>query len=198
VAGCLVQALVFVHHTPTHVYYHLLAIVPLVVAVGSVAGALGGVIRRRTDRVASRVGAVALLCASVLLLVVRPYPYLETSLPNRLAMMVAAAREAGPALGHSDRVLFVSRAYGVVQQYDGYLAGPAWPLQGDLDAEARFGVPNRSAEERFAAMEEAQPIEWVLVTELAVLEEQPDLARLLRSRFELSVQGDGWTAYRRR
>jgi len=71
-----------------------------------------------------------------------------------------------------------------------------------------FGVGPLTAEERLEALEaddapvrwvaESGPIEWVLVTEPAVLEEQPDLARLLRSRFELSVQGDGWTAYRRR
>ena len=42
------------------------------------------------------------------------------------------------------------------------------------------------------------PIEWVLVTEPAVLDEQPDLASLIRQQFTQAAAGEGWTAYRRR
>jgi len=206
--GYVIHALVFVHHTATHDYYHVLLVVPMLVGLGAASESM---IRVLVVRGVARPAAVLTVAvATVLVLVVgpRPYPYVETAVPPRLEAVIAGARAAGDALGHSEHVLFVSRAYGSVQQYYGYLNGPPWPFAADLEGERMFGVGPLTAEERLEALEaddapvrwvaESGPIEWVLVTEPAVLEEQPDLARLLRSRFELSVQGDGWTAYRRR
>jgi hypothetical protein len=42
------------------------------------------------------------------------------------------------------------------------------------------------------------PIDWVLVTEPLLLEQQPELAALLATDFEVAGSGPGWTAYHRR
>lgn len=197
VAGYLVQCFAFAHHTATHDYYHAVLLPLAAVGLGAFASMAARALAGRVTPwlVAGSVAAVVLLA---LVAGPMPYPYVERSLPDRLAAMPPAAAAAGEALNHSDRVVFISRGYGTVQQFYGYLAGPAWPLQGDLDTDALFGGRPIGATERLEKMDaDGGTLEWALVTEPAVLSEQPDLAALLSSHFCPGPSGAGWTAYRR-
>jgi hypothetical protein len=197
-AGYVGQCLLFPYHTATHDYYHSALLIPAALGLGAAGSALWR--WSRTRDLSPAVLTAVLVAVAGLVAVTDPptYPYVETSVEQRFENARSAAEEAGRALRHSDRVLFVSRGYGSLQQYYGYLAGPAWPLDGDLFAEWTFGGGTESAEARFSDLDRAAGgLDWVLITEPTVLEEQPDLAAVLSQHFEPVRSGEGWTALRR-
>jgi hypothetical protein len=206
-AGYLVHGLVFSHHTPSHDYYHVLLLPPVLLGLGGAAEAVKGALGRRGINTAVAVAAFGVVVAVLLMAGPRPYPYVERSLPETLAVQPAQAEAAGAFLGHAEPVLLVSRGYGIVQQYYGYIKGPFWPLEADLEMERASGAAP-SAAERLDLLGQPHsldlwgvrhgPIDWVLVTEPLLLEQQPELQALLANDFEVAGSGPGWTAYRRR
>lgn len=206
-AGYLVHGLVFSHHTPSHDYYHVLLLPPVLLGLASATEAVKATLARRGINTAVAVAAFGVVVAVLLLAGPRPYPYVERDLPEALAVQPGEAEAAGAFLDHTEPVLLVSRGYGILQQYYGYIKGPFWPLEADLEMERSTGSP-LTATERLDLLGQPDslelwgvahgPIDWVLVTEPLLLEQQPELARLLATDFEVAGSGPGWTAYHRR
>ena len=206
-AGYLVHGLVFSHHTPSHDYYHVLLLPPVLLGLGGAAEAVRSALVRRGINAVVAVAGFGVVVAVLVMAGPRPYPYVERSLSEALAVQPGEAEAAGAFLGHAEPVLLVSRGYGIVQQYYGYIKGPFWPLEADLEMERASGVAPSAAERLDLLVRPDSldlwgvahgPIDWVLVTEPLLLEQQPELAALLATDFEVAGSGPGWTAYRRR
>ena len=87
--------------------------------------------------------------------------------------------QIGELTRHSTRVVFLDLEYGYPLMYHGEVSGDFWPNTDDLAAEAFGGIPPVDAETRFARDYAAFGATHFVVTDLASLAAQPDLAQWL-------------------
>jgi hypothetical protein len=182
-AGYVLYGLAFTYHIHTHEYYSLplvpiaaLSLAPLVAVV--LTGLRRLWLRRRAVVVAgATVGAVV-----VGLDAVQAYERLtnEPVVKDRVAAYEAIGRD----VRHSRTTIILDYSYGAPVKYHGWFSGAYWPTSSDIFTPA-VGEPQISARERFrrywpdGSLAEGSP-EYFVVTDLADLDRQRDLRRLLR------------------
>jgi hypothetical protein len=121
--GYVLFGLVFTMHIHTHGYYQAQLIPVIAIPLGALIAVVVGQIRQRTGGTLAWVpvvGAVALWLAIGV-----------DDVRNRLGAQVfeseQTAQEIGAQVRHSDRVVFLSRYYGMPLQYYGEFTGMYWP-----------------------------------------------------------------------
>jgi Dolichyl-phosphate-mannose-protein mannosyltransferase len=169
--GYAAFAVVFSYHMSTHDYYHLpfLALAALALATFYKV-AIGSRLRRQSMSVAVVAGACIAVSGTM-----RALP----AIPASDAERVKQYEEIGELAEHSTRVLFLDQQYGYVLMYHGQISGDAWPTTDDLTAAHLGGLPLIDAHQRYARDFADYGATHFIVTDLASLEAQPDLQKLL-------------------
>lgn len=177
--GYAAYAAAFTYHMPTHDYYHL----PYVAVAALGAAACAGALERRLAASGRARWALplALMAAGVIAAAGSAAAWPRLTAPDGAARAARYA-EIGALVQHDTRVLFLDRDYGYPLMYHGHVSGDAWPNVEDLNAEALGGAPAIDAAARFERDYAAFEPTYFVVTDLASLAAQPDLARLLEMR----------------
>jgi hypothetical protein len=192
-AGYIGFVLVFNYHGSTHDYYHL-QLYPLVAAgLGALAERAAAIVRsspglpRMATPVAGLIFAVA--CAEAAITArsrIRSRDFSEE---------VAMYREIGERVGHADANVLLANHYAYPLKYHGELAGVEWPRSYDFRLMALMGQSPQVAADRLQPILDEHRPRFFVITEPDDLSEQPDLATLLRSRYSLYAEGDGYLVY---
>jgi hypothetical protein len=175
-AGYALFAVAFTYHMATHDYYHL----PYIAVIAFGAAALFGVLERwLRPRLGARVVRGLAAVTTIAIAIVGPaaaWPRLEVT---DAAERVERYMQIGELTRHSARVVFLDSEYGYPLMYHGEVSGDFWPNTDDLAAEAFGGIPLVDAETRFARDYADVGATHFVVTDLASLAAQPDLAQWL-------------------
>jgi len=181
-AGYVLFALLFNYHAYTHDYYHLMLIPLVALAIAPTVDAIYAAMHGFIGPKAARVVIPAVIGIGLALSVHRG-PW-WTAGPN-LRTFLAAAREIGELVGHSDRTIILSFGYGKPLEYHAGIAGAAWPRMEDFRAEALRGVTPQSAGERLRSMMERHPADFFIVTDIRDYERQTYLRDWLTAQYAM-------------
>jgi 4-amino-4-deoxy-L-arabinose transferase-like glycosyltransferase len=183
--GYPLLGLLFNYHIHTHDYYGLPFLVVVSLSISVLAGRIASVARQVWP---DRTGTLLLtgILALAIFLSAGSVIARVTAIGN--LPIVEEWRQAGKAVGHSPRTVFLARWYGKPLQYHGALAGTTWPTQDDLDLAARAGEAIQTAEEavRQQIMEGA---EFFVISDRDEFERQQGLVRVLAD-FPLVMVGE--------
>ncbi len=200
-AGYVLLGVVFTFHFATHSYYHMAVLPAAAFGIASLAtplvetlGRRGGVWRKP---VLAGVAALALVLAVA--------PVLRSFGDGEERRMGRAYAEIGEKVGHSTRVLMLTRHEGFPLMYHGWLSGWLWPNQWIRAVEevGLQGIAARQSEQhrftldvgrRFEEYAERKP-EFFVITDLDEFENAPELGQFLAARFPLVARGDRYLIY---
>ncbi len=186
--GYGVYGLVFTYHVHTHDYYSLSLIPIVALSLGLLVSPF--IERARQMPARSRLAAGCLLLAALAINLRSTLPGVSIAQAER---EVHQDREIGRQVLHSRHVLMLARHAGNSLRYYGEIAGTAWPS--DRPAYALQGRPRPDAVTEFERMAAGGPPEFFVVTNLAELARQEDLAQFLRERFPLFVERDRYVIF---
>ena len=180
-AGYIAYALVFSYANMTHDYY----LVPLLVIT---ALGLGALVEAVAEPLITRIGIPAVMTEFVAAVALLATVFVSVGTrgvlpPPEGVELAESYREIGTAVGAGSRVLSLSHAYGYALMYHAWLSSYWWPNAGDKWYEGlrnRRVIPDDVRLRR--QMAEIRPSHFV-ITELDEFAGQPDLARLLRTRY---------------
>jgi 4-amino-4-deoxy-L-arabinose transferase-like glycosyltransferase len=191
-AGYVVFGLLFTMHIHTHGYYQA----QLIPVVALTAGALASALLERLQADESRwirwlpaSAAVALLT----LLAVREVR--QHSKPARFESPAAAA-QIGRLVGHSERVVYVSRYYGIPLQYNAMLTGSYWPRPITYWLYRKPGERELTVAERLAQLK-FEPEYFVVTFFDEYRRHHADLAEYLATRCTLKAATPEYEVYER-
>lgn len=183
-AGYLGFGLVFTYHVHTHDYYHLqlLPIVALSLAplVTRVAAGIGHRLPGLRWRVALALGLIFVVTGPIMS---RVTVASTEEVEARRLFEASAAPEIGARVHHSTRTIVLALGYGKPLLYQAEISGVPWPHRSDLALDRRLGREVPGAEHRFEELRHLVGADYFVVTDLAELDAQRDLARLLTDRF---------------
>ena len=192
--GYLVFGLVFTYHIHTHDYYHLQLLPLAAISIAPLADRLLCVIDRWLTQpallLASGTLGIAILVGPVAQAVAERA---VVKIDGRLFFEAAVAPEIGRRVQHSARTIVLALDSGKALFYNAEIAGVAWPHINELARERAFGGPVPETRERLESLVAEYRSEYFVVTDLAELDNQPELARLLADSFALR---DSTSAYR--
>jgi hypothetical protein len=187
--GYVAYGLLFTLHTHTHPYYQTLAL-PMV------ALSLAGLAPLVVDRLP------AALRAGVTLALVAGLAVWGGSVPaaaDEYGPKVADYQAAGAAAGHTLRAVFMTDHWGTPLRYHGEVSGRYWPTRfeiGMYEPLGDEGIPDLAPAARLGQLRaEMGGADFFIVTDLAELGRQPDLARLLDDRFRVAARGERYVVY---
>ena len=192
-AGYFVMCFAITYKISTHDYYHL----PLIPVIALGLAQLADIILEQRTRMGDpRIWGLAVWGATILGLFIAAGTSVQARrrVPN-FDHQIAISQTIGEHVRHSMRVLFLTPDYGHPLMYYGQLSGRYWPYWYDIRDEKLYGPSPRSAEERYAKMTVHESFDFFVVTDLEELRRQADLLSLLRSRFRLLEEGDGYLVY---
>jgi hypothetical protein len=175
--GYLCFGLAFTYHIHTHGYYQA----QLIPAIGIAAGPLVAFLANRVAGASER--WVRILPPLVIGGVVGALWLIDVreSLTQPKYESAAVAARIGEIVGHSDRVVFVSRYYGLPLQYQGELTGTSWPRPSEYWLYRKPGARELTVAERLAALD-FEP-EYFVITHLAEYDRHhDDLRQYLKTR----------------
>jgi hypothetical protein len=182
--GYLGFGLVFTYHVHTHDYYHL-QLLPLV------ALSLAPLVHRVTEAVGHRLPGLRWripLALGLIFVVTGPVLSRVTvaateEVEARRLFEVSAAEKIGARVQHSTRTIVLALGYGKPLLYRAEISGVPWPHRADLELHRRLGREVPSTAQRFAELRRLVDADYFVVTDLAELEAQEDLARLLTAGY---------------
>jgi len=180
--GYLCYGLIFNYHIHTHDYYHLLLIPIIALSLGPIFSIIMNRLSEMTSTVYKRAAAW-----TAIVLVAVTFSLIGLGIPMgpktwAFQNQVRIAEEIGEYVDHSTNTIFLSYFNGHLLRYHGELSGVSWPRSIDLYAYELQGRPELIIEERLNRMLESSP-DYFIVTDLEAFNRQPELSRLLNSRF---------------
>lgn len=192
-AGYACFVLFFNYHCSVHDYYHL-QLYPLVAAgLGALAERAVAIVRsspavpRTAAPVASLILAVACLEAAITA---------RSRIRSRdFSEEVAMYRAIGERIGHAEANVLLANHYGYSLKYHGEVGGVDWPRSYDFRLMQLWGRTPQGAADRLQPILDRLRPSFFVITNPDDLVDQPDLATLLKSRYRLYAEGDGYLIY---
>jgi hypothetical protein len=189
--GCFV--LFFNYHSSIHDYYHL-QLYPLVAAGLGILAERAAAIARSSPavpRMATPVAGLILVVACVEATITARSRIRSRDFSEEVAMY----REIGERVGHAEANVLLADHYAYPLKYHGELGGVDWPRSYDFRYMELTGRTPQGAADRLQSILDRHRPSFFVITEPDDLAEQPDLATLLRSRYRLYAEGDGYLIY---
>ncbi len=175
----------FTYHTMTHSYYHAIAIVIVAVGIAPLDLPLREACRGLARWQTSVCGLVAIVAmwhfSAAALPITRRHP--------QFAEQVRFYQQLGEVCGRGSVVLCLDRNYGSALQYHAWLVTAAWPTSADLAYGQLRGQVAEPVEERLGRMVKQWSPDFFVVTDLAELKRQSELAELLERRYRRHAGG---------
>jgi 4-amino-4-deoxy-L-arabinose transferase-like glycosyltransferase len=193
--GYAAFAVAFTYHVPTHDYYHLPFIAAAALGVASLTDRIQRAAAARSHARSAAVAALGVAASIAVSGSIAAWPRVTRTSASD-AQLVRAYGEIGDLVRHDTRVVFLDHEYGYPLMYHGQLSGDAWPNTDDLAAESLGGAAPLDAESRFARDYADFNPRYFVVTDLASLEGQPDLIRLLDKRATAIAETAVYRVYR--
>ena len=190
--GYVVFGLLFTMHVHTHGYYHAQLIPIVALASAPLAAALVERVLQDSD------SPLWWVPAAVVGLVLATVGARELGARIRLAKFESerAAAEIGRIVGHSRRVVWVSRYYGIPLQYNALIAGSFWPRPVTYWLYRTAGERELSIRERIDGLGFVP--EFFVITFFSEYEtHHADLARYLAERCTLKSESSEYLVYER-
>jgi len=195
-AGCgyVAFALCFSYPAFTHDYYHL-QLVPLV-ALGLAPLGSWAANRFREGHLPARLPANAALAAVFVIAVLdlgtfSYYRERETSFGGE----ASTYKKVGELVGHGTKNILMANYYAYPLKYYGEIDGIYWPLSFDFRQAGLMGLKEPTAAARLAALCAKTDLRYFIITDLPELHGQPDLERLLATKFPLLAASDQYLVY---
>ena len=186
----VVFALVFSYYFMTHDYYHI-TLVPIVAL--SLAPLADLVLRRlgslNTGWLArAAIGLVLLFGVGANLWNIRQTFHKADYRPQ-----AGILTHIGQALGPDVSVVALTSDYGYPLFYYSWISASYWPYTGDTALRQLAGMDTPAFAQQFSEMTAGK--EYFVVTDLAELENQPDLKTFLAASYPVFEKGDGYIIY---
>jgi hypothetical protein len=175
----------FTYHSITHSYYHAIAIVIVAVCMAPLATP----VREACRGLARWQTALCLLVAIVSMVHFSAGAAPLIQRHPEFAQQIRFYKQLGDLCGRGSVVLCLDQHYGTTLRYHSWLVTAAWPTTADLAYQKLRGTPIEPAGQRLDKMIEQQSPEYFIVTNLAELSRQPELAALLNRRYRKRAEG---------
>ena len=192
-AGYACYVLAFDYHCSIHDYYHL-QLYPLVAAgLGALAERAVAIVRSSPalPRMATPVAGLIFAVACVESAITARSRIRSRDFSGEVAMY----REIGERVGHAEANVLLANHYGYALKYHGEVGGVDWPRSYDFHLMRLWGRTPEGAAERLQPILDRLRPSFFVITEPDDLADQPDLATLLKSRYRLYAEGDGYLIY---
>lgn len=189
--GYLVFGLMFTMHIHTHDYYHA-QLIPLVAIAASPLAAWMARAALRSSSLWPKLAAIV-VAGVVTLSWARQ---VNAGLHRAGFEPPETAQEIGRLVGHSDRVVFLSRYYGLALQYLGEFTGAYWPRPITYWLYRTEGESELSIAERLDALG-FEPEYFVITFFREYEKNHADLAVYLESHCTLTAKSDAYLIYER-
>jgi hypothetical protein len=187
--GYGLYGLIFNLHVSTHPYYQTLAVPGVALSLASFGPAAGRWLQKRPIGLIYGAAALVLALMSVAAFGSR----------GPADARIEDYRAIGDAVGHSQRVVFLSPDWGTPLRYYGEIGGRYWPSRFEVGMYRPLGargIADSAAEQRLAALsEQIGGADFFVVTDLEEFVRQEDLRSLLENRHRVHVRTDRYVIY---
>jgi hypothetical protein len=187
----IIYAFLFTYHIHTHDYYQLPFVPTIAISIGALVDAILNRLSENCSKWYQRASAVVVILFAVFLSIYTVLPKLYN--PG-VKGYVNMAEEIGVQVGHSQKTLFLTYAYGKPLQYHGEISGANWPNSGDFRAYELSGKKIPSAEESFKTLSKGEG-EYFIITDFREFEQQPDLKQFLTRNFALLTKNQDYIIF---
>jgi 4-amino-4-deoxy-L-arabinose transferase-like glycosyltransferase len=186
--GYIIFGLFYTYHIYTHDYYHLQFIPAVALALGFLGeSVLQQLVLVKRDQPTQIVTGGILIFSLFLNIGLYLNSLAEAENTSSQAHL---EEQIGVLVKHSTHTLFLAPYYGYPLQYNGGLAGEAWPTVGDMKAEQVLGQPTLTAEERFEQVYQPSSPDYFIIIDMDEYSAQIDLQTLLTARFPVFYQSE--------